>query len=87
MSVNPGWGGQPFLEPSFDKVRRLHAEARGAGSRLAIEVDGGVTPANAGPLAAAGAEILVAGSAIYGTEDPAAAVGALREAARVSVRS
>jgi ribulose-phosphate 3-epimerase len=87
MSVNPGWGGQPFLEPSFEKVRRLHAEARQAGSHLAIEVDGGVSRANAGALVAAGAEILVAGAAIYGAEDPAAAVRELREAARSVVRA
>ncbi len=87
MSVNPGWGGQPFLEPSFEKVRRLHVESREAGSRLPIEVDGGVNVANAGLLAAAGAEILVAGSAIYGAEDPTAAVNALRDAARASVRA
>jgi ribulose-phosphate 3-epimerase len=86
MSVNPGWGGQPFLAPSVEKVRRLQTEARMAGSRLAIEVDGGVEPGNAGELAAAGAEILVAGTAIYGADDPAAAIGILREAARATVR-
>ena len=86
MSVNPGWGGQPFLAPSVEKVRRLQTEARAAGSRLAIEVDGGVEPGNAGELAAAGAEILVAGTAIYGADDPAAAIGILREAARATVR-
>ncbi|MEX0879760.1 MAG: ribulose-phosphate 3-epimerase [Thermoanaerobaculia bacterium] len=87
MSVNPGWGGQPFLEASVEKVRRLEKEAREAGSRLAIEVDGGVSRANAAPLVAAGAEILVAGAAIYGAEDPAAAIGALRDAARSPVRA
>jgi ribulose-phosphate 3-epimerase len=87
MSVNPGWGGQPFLSPSIGKVRRLHEEALAAGSRLSIEVDGGVGVDNAGPLCAAGAEILVAGTSVYGAEDPAAAIGKLREAARVSVRA
>jgi ribulose-phosphate 3-epimerase len=86
MSVNPGWGGQPFLAPSVEKIRRLQTEARVAGSRLAIEVDGGVEPGNAGELAAAGAEILVAGTAIYGADDPAAAIARLREAARATVR-
>jgi ribulose-phosphate 3-epimerase len=81
MSVNPGLGGQPFLEPSIEKVRRLKREAGEAGSRLAIEVDGGVGDANAGPLVAAGAEILVAGTAVYGAKDPAAAIEALRRAA------
>ncbi len=86
MSVNPGWGGQPFLAPSVGKVRTLHAEVRAAGFRPAIEVDGGVGPQNAGMLAAAGAEILVAGSAIYGAEDPARAIGRLRDAALATVR-
>ena len=87
MSVNPGWGGQPFLAPSIGKVRRLHDEALAVGSRLAIEVDGGVGEDNAGALCAAGAGILVAGTSVYGTGDPAAAIGKLREAARVSVRA
>jgi ribulose-phosphate 3-epimerase len=87
MSVNPGWGGQPFLPASVEKVQRLHREALAAGSRLAIEVDGGVQAGNAAALCAAGAEILVAGSAVYGTDDPAAAIGKLREAARVTVRA
>jgi ribulose-phosphate 3-epimerase len=81
MSVNPGWGGQKFIEPSLDKVRRLRDEALSAGARLAIEVDGGVDERRAAPLARAGAEILVAGTAIYGAGDPAGAIGRLREAA------
>ncbi len=84
MSVNPGWGGQPFLPGSVEKVRRLHAQAREAGARLAIEVDGGVGENNAAALAAAGAEILVAGTTIYGAADPVAAIGRLREVAAVS---
>jgi ribulose-phosphate 3-epimerase len=87
MSVNPGWGGQPFLAPSVEKVRRLRTEARAAGGRLPIEVDGGVTASNAGELVAAGAEILVAGTAIYGADDPAAAIGRLREAAAATVQA
>lgn len=87
MSVNPGWGGQPFLSPSVEKVQRLRGEALAAGSRLAIEVDGGVGPGNAAALCGAGADILVAGTAIYGADDPAAAIGTLREAARVTVRA
>ncbi len=81
MSVNPGWGGQAFLPGSVGKVRRLRAEAAEAGVRVPIEVDGGVDPDNAGLLAGAGAEILVAGTAIYGASDPAAAIGRLRAAA------
>jgi ribulose-phosphate 3-epimerase len=87
MSVNPGWGGQAFLAPSVEKVRRLRIEAREAGSSLEIEVDGGVDAGNAGRLAAAGAEILVAGTAVYGQSDPAAAIGLLRESAHVAVRA
>ena len=86
MSVNPGVGGQPFLASSVEKVRRLRLEAREAGSSLAIEVDGGVDAANAAPLAAAGAEILVAGTAVYGARRPgrrdrAAAGGRVRRGA------
>ncbi|PYQ68496.1 MAG: ribulose-phosphate 3-epimerase [Acidobacteria bacterium] len=81
MSVNPGWGGQPLLPGSIEKIRRLRAEASEAGVRLMVEVDGGVDANNAGALAAAGAEILVAGTAIYGAGDPAGAIGQLRAAA------
>jgi ribulose-phosphate 3-epimerase len=81
MSVNPGWGGQPFLPGSVEKVRRLRAEAAEAGFRLVVEVDGGVDSGNAQALAGAGAEILVAGTAIYGASDPAAAIGQLRASA------
>jgi len=86
MSVNPGWGGQKFLEPSLDKIRRLRDEALGAGARFPIEVDGGVDMGRAAALAQCGAEILVAGTAIYGAGDPAEAIGRLREAAEASVR-
>jgi ribulose-phosphate 3-epimerase len=62
-------------------VRRLRTEAAESGARPAIEVDGGVDEANAGRLAEAGAEILVAGTTIYGASDPVAAIGRLRAAA------
>jgi ribulose-phosphate 3-epimerase len=81
MAVNPGWGGQPFLPAAVEKVRRLRAEASESGARPAIEVDGGVDDGNAGALVHAGAEILVAGTAIYGASDPVAAIGRLRAAA------
>lgn len=87
MSVNPGWGGQQFLAPSVGKVQRLHGEALAAGSRLSIEVDGGVNLGNAAALCGAGASILVAGTAVYGADDPPAAIGKLREAARVTLRA
>jgi ribulose-phosphate 3-epimerase len=69
MTVNPGWGGQAFIESSPGKVTRLAplvGEAK-------IEVDGGIDTSTAGPMAAAGASLLVAGSAIFGAADPAAA--------------
>ncbi len=86
MSVNPGWGGQPFLSQSIEKVRRVKREAAEAGSVAAIEVDGGVEPGNAHALCAAGAEILVAGTAIYGEKDAGAAIAKLRSAAVGGVR-
>jgi len=87
MSVNPGWGGQPFLPGSPAKVGLLRGNARAAGAtRLAIEVDGGVTASNASSLASAGAEILVAGTAVYGEADPRRAIERLRAAAQEGVR-
>jgi len=86
MSVNPGWGGQKFLPASLAKVRRARQKALEEGSRAAIEVDGGVDAANAAELVEAGAEILVAGTAIYGQDDPGSAIEKLRAAARGGVR-
>ena len=77
MTVNPGWGGQAFVEGSPDKVTRLAALADGA----TIEVDGGIDTATAGPIAAAGASLFVAGSAVFGSGDPAAAYTRIAEAA------
>jgi ribulose-phosphate 3-epimerase len=86
MSVNPGWGGQKFLPSSVGKVRRVREDALAQRARAAIEVDGGVDASNAAELVEAGAEILVAGTAIYGQEDPSAAIQKLRAAARGGVR-
>lgn len=86
MSVNPGWGGQPFLRTSFDKVRQARGEALGGGGRAVIEVDGGVDPGNAAELVEAGAEILVAGTSVYGQRDVVGAIATLRAAARGGVR-
>lgn len=80
MSVNPGWGGQSFIETSPDKVERLVPLAGDA----AIEVDGGVDVDTAGPLAAAGARLFVAGSAVFKADDPAAAYTAIAAAAGAS---
>jgi ribulose-phosphate 3-epimerase len=73
MTVNPGWGGQPFIEDSPEKVGRLGTLIGDA----AIEVDGGIDAATAGPVAGAGASLFVAGSAIFGAEDPARAYAAI----------
>ena len=73
MTVNPGWGGQPFIPESRAKVERLLPLVGDA----AIEVDGGIDADTAGPIAAAGARLFVAGSAVFGTEDPAAAYAAI----------
>ena len=78
MSVNPGWGGQPFVDGSMEKLaaaRRLRDET---GQRFVIEVDGGIKTYNAAEAAAAGAEVLVAGSAIFGSPDYAATIRGLR---------
>jgi ribulose-phosphate 3-epimerase len=77
MSVNPGFGGQSFIPRVLDKIRRLDAMRRESGTAFAIEVDGGVGPANAGTLVAAGADVLVAGNAVFGAADPRRAIGGL----------
>ncbi len=74
MSVNPGFGGQSFIPSSLDKLRRLRALIRGRGARARIEIDGGIGPENAAEVVVAGAEILVAGTSVFGAPDPAEAV-------------
>ena len=69
MSVNPGYGGQKFIPNSLDKIARLKAMLTKAGSKAEIEVDGGVTVDNCRALAEAGADVLVAGSAVYKAQD------------------
>ena len=81
MSVNPGFGGQSFIPHSIEKVRRLKALLTAAGSPAQIEIDGGVDMTNVAAIVAAGANILVAGHAIFGTPDAEAATRALRAAA------
>ena len=80
MTVNPGWGGQPFIAASLGKVERLRALI---GARPALEVDGGIDTATAGSCKEAGATVFVAGSAVFGAADPAAAYRAIAEAAGV----
>ena len=78
MSVNPGFGGQQFIEASLDKIRQTRALLAGRGIRL--EVDGGINAATATKAIAAGADVLVAGSAIFGQPDYAEAIARLRPA-------
>jgi ribulose-phosphate 3-epimerase len=78
MTVNPGWGGQPFIARSPQKVERLRAILP---ERAAVQVDGGIDTETAGPARQAGANLFVAGSAVFGSRDPAAAYRAIVEAA------
>jgi len=80
MSVNPGFGGQEFIPESLDKVRRLRKMIDERGLRTRIEIDGGIDIDNIADITGAGAEIIVAGSAIFGAGDPGVAVRKLREA-------
>jgi ribulose-phosphate 3-epimerase len=78
MSVFAGFGGQKFIEDTYNRIRTLHAEIERQGLNIPIEVDGGVSPANAKALTEAGAEILVAGSAVFKSADPSQVINALR---------
>lgn len=80
MSVNPGFGGQKFIPTVMDKLRRLKDMIFQKGLPVRIEIDGGVDENNIGDIAAAGAEIIVAGSAVFGKDDPTEAVKSLMEA-------
>jgi ribulose-phosphate 3-epimerase len=80
MSVNPGFGGQKFIPSSVDKVRRLRRMIEERKLDTRIEIDGGIDLENIASVITAGAEIIVAGSAIFGAADPEAAVRGLREA-------
>ncbi|QCU79407.1 ribulose-phosphate 3-epimerase [Citricoccus sp. SGAir0253] len=81
MTVEPGFGGQPFLEVVLPKIRRAREALDGAGVPVALQVDGGVTADTILRAAEAGADVFVAGSAVYGAADPDAAIDALRRAA------
>jgi ribulose-phosphate 3-epimerase len=78
MTVNPGFGGQSYVEACTDKIRRLRELADARGQALEIEVDGGVKPGVAARVAAAGANVLVAGTAVFGAKDYREAIAALR---------
>jgi ribulose-phosphate 3-epimerase len=81
MTVNPGWGGQAFIPSSIGKIRRIRALIDDGPD---LEVDGGIDARTAGPAAEAGASMFVAGSAVFGTADPAAAYREIARAAGCS---
>ena len=81
MSVNPGFGGQTFIARSESKVRDVRALLDRAGSRAPVEIDGGIDQRNIGRVVAAGARMIVAGSAIFHSPDPEQAVRTLKQAA------
>ena len=79
MSVNPGFGGQKFIESTMDKVEKTRRLIDSSGRSIRLEVDGGVKVGNIRRIAEAGADTFVAGSAIFGTEDYAAIIGRMRD--------
>jgi len=80
MSVNPGFGGQAFIENTYNKIKALKEFSKEKNPNLYIEIDGGVSPKNAKLLVAAGANVLVAGSSVFGADNPAKAVIELNKA-------
>jgi ribulose-phosphate 3-epimerase len=87
MSVNPGFGGQSFIANSLEKIRKLKKMREQYNATFRIEVDGGVDLGNTAQLVRAGAQILVAGTSIFHTADPAAAVHSLKQAAAEALTS
>ncbi|WP_067966231.1 ribulose-phosphate 3-epimerase [Nocardiopsis trehalosi] len=84
MTVEPGFGGQKFLDLVLPKIRRARELIDGSGGSVWLQVDGGISNDTIERAAEAGADVFVAGSAVYGADDPAAAVDALREQARTA---
>jgi ribulose-phosphate 3-epimerase len=85
MTVNPGFGGQSFIESCLPKIRELRQQIETRGLAVELEVDGGVKIDNIGRIAAAGADVFVAGSAVFGTADYQATIAALRQGAATVV--
>ena len=83
MTVNPGFGGQSFIPSGLDKIKAMRQEIDRRGLRVELEVDGGVKPDNIATIAAAGADVFVAGSAVFNTSDYAATISELRGNAQV----
>lgn len=84
MTVEPGFGGQTFLDLTLPKIRRARAAVDGSEAKVAIQVDGGVSASTIERAAEAGADVFVAGSAVYGADDPATAVEHLRALAQAA---
>lgn len=78
MSVNPGFGGQKFIENTYQKVKHLKDLIRKTGSKALIEIDGGVNLTNAKPLMEAGADVLVAGNFVFSANDPKSVISQLK---------
>ncbi|WP_270238292.1 ribulose-phosphate 3-epimerase [Rothia kristinae] len=78
MTVEPGFGGQAFLDVTLPKIRRAARALKGAPTPVALQVDGGISEATIARAAEAGADVFVVGSAVYGAEDPGAAIAGLR---------
>ena len=85
MSVNPGFGGQKFIPSTLDKLRAARRIIDDSGLEIRLEIDGGVKVDNIGEIAAAGADTFVAGSAIFGSDDYAATIAAMKEEIRKNV--
>jgi ribulose-phosphate 3-epimerase len=78
MSVNPGFGGQSFIPNTMDKIRALKKMIQARGLHTLIEIDGGVTLANAKAILEAGADVLVAGNTVFKSDNPIATIAALK---------
>lgn len=87
MSVNPGFGGQSFIEGTYAKIKRLKALCDELGACPRIEVDGGISAKNIAEVARAGADTFVAGSAVYGAENPNEEIARMRDLAREALAS
>ena len=86
MSVNPGFGGQKFIEQTYAKIKELRDLSEGVNDSLLIEIDGGVGTNNAAKLLEAGADVLVAGSSVFGAEDPTEAVRQLKNVLPITTK-
>ena len=79
MSVNPGFGGQKFIESTYRKIQELRDMAAGRNDDLFVEIDGGVTLQNASQLLESGADVLVAGNTVFGSSDPVQTISDLKD--------